>query len=259
MPQDRIAGGGTGPGTAMAGRATETMKRAGDMAEQAYATGRRAVRAGGRQADGNTLVALGAGIAIGCLISYVAAAGRPRPTDWIRGRLEEPRRGPDLLIAWLKDAHAMEAATVDNQARQVRHLADYPELQAKFQQHLAESRQHVARLEQCLTQLGADTSLLKDLAMQITSRVEALVAGVTPDEVVKTCLAAQAYEAFEIASYRSLIAAAEECDLPEIKRLCEDNLRDEQAMATWLEGRVSEVTRQYLQRSAQAGSVRLGH
>jgi ferritin-like metal-binding protein YciE len=160
------------------------------------------------------------------------------------------------LIAWLKDAHAMEAATVDNQARQIRHLADYPELQAKFREHLEESRRHVARLEQCLTQLGADTSLLKDLAMQVTSRVEALVAGATPDEAVKACLVAQAYEAFEIASYRSLIAAAEERGLPEIKRLCEDNLGDEQAMAAWLEDCVSDVTRQYLQRNAQAGSVR---
>lgn len=41
-----------------------------------------------------------------------------------------------ILQAWLRDAHAMERATVDNLDRQLRRLRDYPELHGKLLEHL---------------------------------------------------------------------------------------------------------------------------
>ena len=68
------------------------------------------------------------------------------------------------LIAWLRDAHAMERATVDT----LDHLAlrlnrPYPELAARFRQHWQESLGQVERIETCLKELGSDTSTFKDL------------------------------------------------------------------------------------------------
>jgi ferritin-like metal-binding protein YciE len=58
----------------------------------------------------------------------------------------------------------------------------------------------------------------------------------------------------EIASYRILIATAEECGDAETRRVCEENLAEEEAMAKWLEDNLSDVTRAYLSRDASPGA-----
>lgn len=152
----------------------------------------------------------------------------------------------DTLIAWLRDAHAMEKSTVDNQERLIERLKDYPQLSARFQQHLEESRRQVERIEGCLDRLGADRSVLKDVATRAVGVVEAYGSALTPDDPVKNCLAAYATKSFEIASYTSLGAAAAAFGEPEIQRVCEESLQEERAMATWLEQHIPEVTQQYL-------------
>jgi len=72
------------------------------------------------------------------------------------------------------------------------------------------------------------------------------------DEIVKNFLSDYAAEQFEIACYRSLVAAAEELGQPEIARTCEDILAEEQAMAQWLAEHIPEVTRMMLQQEARA-------
>jgi ferritin-like metal-binding protein YciE len=59
---------------------------------------------------------------------------------------------------------------------------------------------------------------------------------------------------FEMANYRVLIAAAEACGETEIKRLCEESLREEEAMATWLDQQIPMVTRRYLGLLETAGA-----
>lgn len=46
----------------------------------------------------------------------------------------------DNLIAWLRDAHAMEAATADNLERLIPRADAYPLLKAQMQHHLEISR-----------------------------------------------------------------------------------------------------------------------
>ena len=55
---------------------------------------------------------------------------------------------------------------------------------------------------------------------------------------------------FEIASYKSLIAAAESAGETEVARVCQEILQDEEEMAAWLDERVPEVTQLYLKREA---------
>src|ERR671933_931830 len=88
----------------------------------------------------------------------------------------------DNLIAWLRDAHAMEAATTDNLERLIGRADDYPQLKSQLQRHLEVSRRQREEVERQLKKLGSDTSTLKDLAMRLTGRLEPLLAGVTPDD-----------------------------------------------------------------------------
>jgi ferritin-like metal-binding protein YciE len=46
----------------------------------------------------------------------------------------------DDVVAWLRDAHSMEAATIDNFRRLIGQASRYPELKAPMEQHLEASR-----------------------------------------------------------------------------------------------------------------------
>src|SRR5687768_9023637 len=125
--------------------------------------------------------------------------------------------GRDNLIAWLRDAHAMEAATVRNLEQLIKRAGDYPSLKARLETHLQVSRRQATDLEAQLKTLGADTSTLKDLAMRFTGWIEPFLGALAPDEMPKHCLAAHGWENFEIASYRSLQGAAEELGMQDLK------------------------------------------
>ena len=154
----------------------------------------------------------------------------------------------DDLIAWLRDAHAMEAATTDNLERLIGRADDYPQLKSQLQRHLEVSRRQKEEIEQQLKTLGSDTSTLKDLAMRLTGRIEPLLSGITPDDMPKHCIAAHSWEHFEIGSYRSMLGAAEELGLGDLRQMCERFIREEQEMANFLFEHLPEITRRYLQR-----------
>src|SRR6516225_4723603 len=152
-----------------------------------------------------------------------------------------------VLVAWLRHAHAVERATVDT----LDHLADrlkrvQPELAARFRQHWQESLGQVERIETCLKDLGSDTSTFKDLRNRFIGIAQAYAVEVLPDELVKDCLSAYASRHFEIGTYISLGAAARKLEQPAIVQMCEENLQQERAMASWLEQQIPEATLEFL-------------
>lgn len=156
----------------------------------------------------------------------------------------------DELLSWLRDAHAMEMQAtqiLDNQARRIEH---YPALRERIQQHLEETRRQAEKLEGCIDRHGGTTSGLKDSAAAFIGNMQAMGGLFVADEVVKGSLASYTFEHLEIASYRSLIAAAEELGDSETARVCTEILREEEAMASWLEQHIPEITREYLRRQA---------
>jgi ferritin-like metal-binding protein YciE len=152
----------------------------------------------------------------------------------------------DDVMSWLRDAHAMEAAHVDNLDRLIRLSDEYPQLKMQLQKHLAMSSKQRVEIEQELERFDTNRSIVKDWVMKFTGQIEPLVSKFTHDSMPKNCLLAHAYEAFEIASYRSLLGAAEELDMEELRSMCERYIREEQEMANFLFEHLPEITRQYL-------------
>jgi ferritin-like metal-binding protein YciE len=151
------------------------------------------------------------------------------------------------LIAGLRHAHAMERTTVDT----LDHLAErlrrpYPEFAARFRQHWEESLGQVARIETCLKDLGSDTATFEDLRGRFIALTRAYAVEVLPDELVRDFLAAYASRHFEIATYLSLSAVAGELKYSAIVQMCEENLQQERAMASWLEQEIPEATLDFL-------------
>lgn len=152
------------------------------------------------------------------------------------------------LADWLRDAHAMEQQSATMMRKLMDRLEHYPELRGRIQHHIEETEQQARRLEGCMKRQGEKTSTMKDLAGKFTATIQGLSGIVVTDEVVKGHLAHYVFEHYEIASYRTLIAAAEAMGDQETQSVCETNLREEQAMADWLAENLPATTQKYLQR-----------
>jgi ferritin-like metal-binding protein YciE len=156
------------------------------------------------------------------------------------------------LLEWLRDAHAMEQQAETMLSAMSRRIENYPELKRKIDSHLEETRQQSKRLDARLDQLGG-RSALKDAAATIVGLGQGLSGLFVGDEVVKGAMASYTFEHFEISSYKVLIATAQQAGDDTTRRLCEEILAEEQAMADWLDDHLEQITVAYLERDRQEG------
>lgn len=156
----------------------------------------------------------------------------------------------DQLITWLNSAYAMEESLAHVLENHAKDAEDFPQVRAKDEQHLKETRRHAERVKYCLSLLNEKPSATKSALGNISGVVQGISTGMYHDELVKNFLSDYAAENFEIACYTSLIAAAHEVGQPEIAEVCREILQDEQAMAAWLLENIPEITRTFLQMEA---------
>lgn len=164
-------------------------------------------------------------------------------------------RAEDHLMDWLRDAHAMEQQAEKMLTATCDRLENYPELKARLQQHIDETREQARLVATCIERRGGDTSALKDLAAKATAMAQGMSGLFVTDEVVKASMASYTFEHMEIAAYRSLIAAAQLVGDSETVRVCQQILPQEEAMAKWLMDHLDAVTQEFLQRSETPGAT----
>jgi ferritin-like metal-binding protein YciE len=150
------------------------------------------------------------------------------------------------LADWLRDAYAMEKQAVEMLERMAGRIQHYPELKERVTRHLTESKHQADRLETCLGILGEDTSALKTTLGKVVGMAQALSGMFVSDEIVKASAAGYVFEHYEIANYKVLIAAAEAAGEMEIAAICSDILREEEAMADWLQEHLPHVVQTFL-------------
>ena len=158
----------------------------------------------------------------------------------------------EQLTAWLNSAYAMEqslAKVLENHAKDAK---GFPQLRGRLEEHIEETHSQAERVAQCLSILGEKPSAVKAAMGNVMGMVQGASTGMFHDELVKNVLADYASEHFEIACYRSLIAAADAADQPDIAEICAEILEEEEAMAAWLEEQIDEVTRLVLQQQTAA-------
>lgn len=158
----------------------------------------------------------------------------------------------DTYVVGLRNAHAMEVQARELMERQSERLDDYPEVKAKLTAHLQETNEQLRRLEQCLEACGESTSSLKDTAQSMMANMQAMAHAAAGDEILKNTFANNAFENFEIAAYKSLIALCGAAGMPEAKAPLETSLKEEQRMASWIDSNVEKVTMEYLTHQRQA-------
>lgn len=159
----------------------------------------------------------------------------------------------EWLVQWIRDAHAMEEQAETMLTGQLTRIENYPELSDRIRMHLEETREQASRLKTCLERLDEDASAMKDAGAKLMATAQSLSGTFAGDEVMKGSLASYTFEHMEIASYSILIAAAQALGELEIVEVCEQNLREEIAMAEWLKDNLPATTQQFLERADTAG------
>lgn len=148
-------------------------------------------------------------------------------------------KGRELLVAWLKDAHAMEQSLVPVLKDHSEHAAGHPEVQRRMARHAEETERHARMVEECLHRLDSDPSGGKDILGKMVMSVQGKMTGPAEDTLVKDSLMDFAAEHFEIASYKALVKAAESMGETQIADTCRRILNEEQEMATFLDEHLS--------------------
>lgn len=159
----------------------------------------------------------------------------------------------DRLMEWLRDAHAAEEQAKTMLSGMASRIQNYPELKARIQQHERETERQAELVRGCIERRGGSTSTIKDTSAKLVALGQAMSGMFVGDEVIKGSIASYAFEAMEISSYTILIATAEQVGDAETARICQQILREEEAMAEWLKQNLPTLTQQYLRREETPG------
>jgi ferritin-like metal-binding protein YciE len=146
--------------------------------------------------------------------------------------------GSDLrerLVAYLADAHAIEAQAVQLLAKGPRAAGD-PELARLYSEHLDETRIQQTLVRERLEAHGGKPSLLKDAAMRLGALNWGFFFQAHPDTPGKLAAFAYAFEHLEVAAYEELRRVAERVRDEKTVAVADRIIGEERAAADKLAG-----------------------
>src|SRR3954454_5921683 len=82
------------------------------------------------------------------------------------GAMARSNGSSDIIVAWLRDAYAMEKALVPVLENHAKDAERHPTVRSRIEQHAAETRRHAELVAQCLRQLGEEPSTVKNTMAQ---------------------------------------------------------------------------------------------
>lgn len=153
----------------------------------------------------------------------------------------------DTLVAWLNDAYAMEHMLVTELERQAGMLGDdLSMMKSKLKEHLQVTKNHAEKVAGCIERHGGNPSTTKKAIAVVSGNAQSIMMGMADDNYVKAAHSDYAAEQAEIASYTTLISAAEALGDTQTAAVCREILADEIEMAEWLIDQIPVVTAKYL-------------
>ncbi len=162
----------------------------------------------------------------------------------------------DILIVGLRNAYGLEGQALSTMRNVSARLENYPQLKAAVDQHIQETERQQQMVEEALGRFGETPSMLKGAAMKLAGNLQAVTHALAGDEVLKDLFALYAFEHFEQASYRSLIAMAEEVGEASVAQTCREILRQEEAAGQKIGGMIEQITKTYMQRESSGQTAK---
>ena len=160
-----------------------------------------------------------------------------------------------IFVTGLQNAHAVERQALSLIDRQLDRLTRYPEIAGRLRAHRLETEDQIRRLDDILGSLGERSSGLKDMALSFVGNLAALGNVMAADEVLKNQFVNAAFENFEVASYTALVTLAEDGAFPSAAALLNETLKEEIAMAAWVQDSLPGLTRKYAALRAGGGQA----
>ncbi len=165
--------------------------------------------------------------------------------------MKDARVALEVYLTGLRNQHAVETQVIGTVQNELARMEPYPELYAKMRAEKERSTTQAARLDDLLAKHGTGKSLAKEMVTGAVATVAGFAHSGADDEVLKNVLAAIGLKAYEIGSYKMLIALADAAGAPEDKSLLEQSMKEEQEMGDWLGEHLPMLVHAYLgQRSA---------
>ena len=115
----------------------------------------------------------------------------------------------DVYLTGLRNQHAVETQAIGTVKHELSRMDPSPELQAQMQQEMQRSTTQAARLDDLLAKHGTSKSLANEAVTGTVATVSGFIHAGSSDEVLKNVLAATGFKAYEIASYKVLLALAD--------------------------------------------------
>lgn len=162
----------------------------------------------------------------------------------------------ELLMQWLRDAHAMEKQAIESIENQVDRLQNYPQMQNWARDHIDASNRQRDMIRSCIDRRGGDVSTFKDMAMTIMGKIQEATSFFTSDEVLKNAITDHGFKHYEIASYTSLRSAAEAVADAETAQVCGTIIKEEEELAGRLLAILPQLTREYMDRETAGAAAK---
>ncbi len=152
----------------------------------------------------------------------------------------------DVYLTGLRNQHAVETQAIGTIQNQLTYMEKYPDLHARMKTDKERSTAQAGRLDDLLDRHGSSKSLLKEAVTGAVATVAGFTHVAAGDDVIKNVLAAIGYKAYEIASYKALIALAEAAGASADKAVLERSMTEEQEMGDWLGEHLPSLVHAYL-------------
>ncbi len=138
----------------------------------------------------------------------------------------------DLFEIGLCYAYDCEQKLVKKGLPKMIESASTPELRTALEQHLQETRTHVSRLERVFANIGADAKTKdNDILDEMTDAAENMIKNIdaSPLRDAALIVSGNQVEHYEMATYGSLVAFAQQLGLRDVATLLEQTLNEEKA------------------------------
>ena len=156
----------------------------------------------------------------------------------------------DTYLTGLRNQHAVETQAIGTIQNELPRTTSYPELHEKMARDKDRSEEQAARLDRILDKHGTSKSLAKEMVTGAVATVAGFAHAVSSDDVLKNTLAAVGFKAYEIGSYKVLIALAEAAGAHDDVAVLEMSMKEEQEMGDWLGSHLPDLVRSYLRQAA---------
>ena len=155
-----------------------------------------------------------------------------------------------VYLTGLRNQHAVETQAIGTIQNELPRMTAYPDLHAKMQQDHERSTEQAARLDRLMEKHGTTKSIAKEAVTGTVATVAGFVHALSSDEVLKDVLAAVGYKAYEIGSYKVLIALAQAAGANDDVPVLEQSMKEEMEMGDWLGSHLPSFVHAYLAQQA---------